>query len=143
MSDHAMLEKGTCVVTLRPFAYGVKPFGREMRHVPAGTNGYVVSAEPEGRGVTVIKLIGHEQTYATFTAGIAEQFAAVEAYVPSELWFACLTGDCPHETQAECDAWIRNELLEQAREAALLRAQLAEARDELKECRELYEANHG
>jgi len=41
--------------------------------------------------------------------------------------FACLTGDCPHETQAECDAWIRNELLEQAKELGALRAQLAEA----------------
>lgn len=36
--------------------------------------------------------------------------------------FACLTGDCPHETQVECDAWIREQLLTLARENRELRS---------------------
>jgi len=57
-----------------------------------------------------------------------------------ETWFACMSGDCPHETQAECDAQLRTSLIETTQENIKLRAQLAEAsrdREQAKAEREL------
>jgi len=38
-----------------------------------------------------------------------------EAGMPDEAWFACMTGDCEHATQAECDRWLRTEMIELAK----------------------------
>jgi hypothetical protein len=35
--------------------------------------------------------------------------------MPDEAWFACMTGDCEHATQAECDRWLRTEMIELAK----------------------------
>lgn len=47
-----------------------------------------------------------------------------------EAHFACLTGDCPHETQAECDAAIRAEMVRLYADHDRLTAALSEAQAE-------------
>lgn len=38
-----------------------------------------------------------------------EDLAALIAAADEVPWFGCFTGDCPHQTQSECDSAIRKE----------------------------------
>jgi hypothetical protein len=49
----------------------------------------------------------------------------------AESWFGCFTGDCPHETRAECDAAIRAEMATLESTVAALDAANAQLRTAL------------
>jgi hypothetical protein len=50
-----------------------------------------------------------EQLCAPLTGGDAPATARETDTDDGEPWFGCFTSDCPHQTQAECDAAIRKE----------------------------------
>jgi hypothetical protein len=58
-------------------------------------------------------------------------------------YFGCFTGDCPHQTQAECDAAIKAEFVAQESELTALRADRDRLRAEMRELRESWWLSHG